>query len=260
MSPLIGFNCPRGTECEGRQVTFGECLKSNHKNCLPYPIRKAIADTQSERSNWFTPSQLTMCLRKAKWSVTKDYYELPMNCYAAMRGTLIHDIMQRSADDGSIVEETVSRKIEGTNVEVRGTFDRFKDGILYDYKTQKDLGFRGFKTKPYAKDYQVWQVNIYRWMMLPKYDVKDIKMVYLGLGNIAVTGEHIQYDDWGRPSGFDMDPCPVYTEDKVYNYLKAKADIIEKMDNPPADSSTKWLCTVCPFQEECYNIDSTDPF
>ena len=260
MSPLKGFICPKGTECEGRQEEFGTCLAQNHENCLPYPIRRAIADTQSERSRWFTPSQISMCLRKAKWSITKDYYEPPMSCYAAMRGNLIHDILERASDDGSITEETVSRKIEGTDVEIRGTFDRFKDGILYDYKTQKDLGFKIFKTKPYAKEMHIWQVNIYRWMMLPKYDVKDIKMIYLGLGNIAVTGEHIQYDDWGRESGFDMDPCPVYTEEKVYNYLKAKADVIEKMENPPADSSLGWLCKVCAFRDECYSMESKHPF
>jgi len=251
MTPLRGFICPEGTECAGRKTDFESCLSHDHDNCLPLPLRNAIADTQGERTSWFSPSQITMCLRKAKWSLTKDFYEAPMQCYAAMRGNIIHEILEKAAGPGCETELAVSRPIDGTDIVIHGTIDMYKDSILYDYKTQKDMGFKMFKNKPYAKDAHVWQANIYRWMMLPKYEVKDIKVVYMGLGNVAVTGENIIYDEWGKASGYDMDPCPVFTEEKVYDFLKAKADIVDKMDDPPADTSLGWLCIVCPFTEEC---------
>jgi hypothetical protein len=250
---LKGFICPKNTETTGQEVTFDQCLGKNCKNCLPYPVRSAIVRAQSERDKWFSPSTISLCLRKAKWQLERDYYLPPMQVYASMRGSLIHEILE-SAGHPENTEIKLARKVDGTDIVIKGTADRIADHTLYDYKTMSDAGFNKFRKNPTIKEEHVWQTNIYKWMASEKYDIKDVKLIYAGFNNIAISGESITFDSWGREIQHNLNPCPIYSDRKIYDYLKQKVDMIRNYGTAPADSSRKWLCSVCPFTEECHKL------
>jgi hypothetical protein len=260
---LNGLICPIGTLTEGRKTCWKDCLSLECLNCLPYPMRKAIHTSLSIRTQWLSPSTVTGCLRKAKWQLNKDFYLPPQHAYWFMRGSFIHEILEKASDPGggNLIEEPVSRSIDGTGFVMRGTIDRFvKDThTLYDYKTMADTGMPILRRSGKPKSAHVWQTNIYKWMLTPLYKVKDIKIVYIAMGLWAITGETITYDKWGKIEVYDMEPMPLYTDERIQDYLYNRVAMVEKVDNPPADVSEKWLCDICPFLEECRRTDE-EPF
>lgn len=260
---LEGLICPKGTKTAGQKVSWKTCLNQECDNCLPYPMRKAVHTSIKDRSQWLSPSTITGCLRKAKWQLNKEFYIPPMHAYWFMRGSFIHEILEKAVDleGNSLVEEPVSRKVMGTDFTMRGTIDRFRinEGILYDYKTMADTGMPILKREKKPKQAHIWQTNIYKWMMSPNYNIKDVKIVYIAMGLWAVTGETMVYDKWGKEEVYDLAPCPLYTDEKIYDYIYTRIKTVEEMENPPADPSEKWLCGICPFKYECHTYDE-EPF
>lgn len=246
---LVGFKCPIGTETQGREITFEECLTKECKNCFPYPIRKAISDSVEPRDRWLSPSTITGCLRKAKWSLDHDFYLPVVHTYWMMRGQFIHEILERSANTDAVVEEILSREIPGTGFVLRGKMDHYKDGVLTDYKTMLDTGFG--KLIKDIRDEHVWQVNIYKWMASSKYDIKDVRIVYVGMNGAVMTGNKITLDKWGKITEYDIPPCPIYMNEKIQDYVYQRVDKLKHFDTPPASPSA-WLCKLCPFTEKCH--------
>ncbi len=176
-----------------------------------------------------TATMLTGCLRLAAFRQQHEYYERPSAMWARLQGTAFHLLLQRAASDGEVVEQRFCRGLTG--VEVCGTPDILIPArkLLLDYKRPKSLPRE-------AKPEHVAQVNIYRWLVEPQYEVDNLELVYLGA------------------SGPRRLPAAVWPLAQTEAYVAARATILAAAlaggALPPPEPEPTY-CTTCPFRAEC---------
>lgn len=247
--PLRGIILP-----DGREVSWQTYLQTDGPGIYPRSIREALyKSSANERDRWVSVSVLSYCLRKAKWEYENDYYLRQKDAYYLMRGNLIHGVL--SAEDASetaLIEHEVQRQIPGSSLVLRGRIDKWDHSVLYDYKTIADNGLHLLK-KEGAKEAHIWQVNIYAWILRGmKVPINDIKLIYLSMGNVMVTGDVLVMSNpkTQRDETFKIPPVPIFPDDKIVNYIAPKLQKLEQGYAPEAEPQ-EWMCKICYFRDRC---------
>ena len=193
----------------------------------PYPIVMGIINVANRDNGRIHVTDLTSCPRRAYLQRITDTYPRLQRMYWIFRGVLAHTLIEGTPEPFSVVEVPFQRQVNG--ISIVGRPDKIVPNRreLYDYKTTKRITL---KRLPYGEHTR--QVNIYRWLVEPHFQVDRLFLVYLDMSRCA--------------------SLEVPIED-VEQYVTARAVILQgAMESgklPPKEPS--WLCDYCEVRDEC---------
>lgn len=242
---LVGFICERTEE----PISFSECLEcSRIQHPCPFwdTVLQALIENNADRPGaGLSATMLTGCLRQTYFNLTLDYYQKPSKLWPALRGTMIHSMLEKVKLPNKLIEVRLGYKIDG--MEITGKPDEYDIGrkMIIDYKS-KPKG----KVPKVAPDYYTEQLNIYRLLVEDGYDIKTLEPVngkVESLGLIFLTDmENIKM------------PVTMLDKKDVLEVLTYKVDIIDQAlhnnklpvnrDDP---SKSKFCKEWCPHVKDC---------
>ena len=245
--PAIGLICPNNDK-----MTWNACLKKTCPNCLCMPVRKAIYKTHQKTHSFPTVTSLLYCPKKAKLEYTQDYYIYPRQAYYAMRGSLIHEILSNNSEKDEIIEQEFERLVPNTDFILKGKIDRVYKNVLYDYKTMENNGIYSILKNGHKKE-NIWQINIYKWLIENTIKIKEIKIIYLSMSGQYISGESFPLKSKSQSvTMITLPAVPIYSNEKIEAYIISKMKRIQDRDIPQANASNAWLCDWCAFKDSCH--------
>ena len=193
----------------------------------PYPIVMGIMGLLARDTTQVHVTDLTSCLRRAYLQRITDVYPSLKRMYWLFRGALAHQLVENTREPFSLTEVRFQRRVNGVTVVGRPDKIVPNRGELYDYKTTKRITL---KRLPYGEHTR--QVNIYRWLVEPHFQIDRLFLVYLDMSRCASV--------------------EVPTED-VESYVTDRAMVLHRAMQsgqlPPSEPS--WLCDYCEVRDEC---------
>jgi len=231
---IKGFHCSQGKG----DLIFVECLKcaASHKNIcqFDYPILAAMQRNLREEDG-ISVSSLLNCLRKVVLQVRNDVYLNPRELYYAFRGQLFHAVIAQAQTDGAVCEEKFERTIAGITLSGHPDVIYPEHRKLVDYKSTRRIPK---KDKPYANHHI--QVNLYRYLAAPRYEIDQLEIVYFDMSNV----KRIAVPIMSTPSLMGW----------LVPRLKKLKEALEGGKLPEkADSEGVWQCDgYCPFTNFCW--------
>jgi CRISPR/Cas system-associated exonuclease Cas4 (RecB family) len=193
----------------------------------PYPIVMGIMGLLSRDTSKVHVTDLTSCLRRAYLERITDVYPSLKRMYWLFRGSLAHQLVENAREPFSLAEVRFQRRVDG--VTVVGRPDKIVPNRreLYDYKTTKRITL---KRLPYGEHTR--QVNIYRWLVEPHFQIDRLFLVYLDMSRCA--------------------PLEVPVEE-VEGYVIARARILQSamQSGKVPEAEPSWLCDYCDVRGEC---------
>ena len=270
---LQGYMCP-----DSKKVSFSQCLSCNQdEKCLPKIFRLAILLNTQFRGPEITVTNLLNCLRKTYYEKTHDYWIEPAKAYNSFRGSIIHSILAELSQQefkgedelcgvinsflgNLVVEKRYSKKVNGCFLS--GAIDCYdkETKTLYDFKSYKAIEY--LLREGCAKPEHVWQTNIYKWLL--PYPVEKIKIVYITLGGVYVTGH--QYDIIKkRKTGdivekYQLAEVELKSDEEIAQFIEPRIKILDAALNkggslpPVVEESGRWICQFCSFRSECESV------
>lgn len=175
---IKGFHCPEGKG----DLLFDDCLEcaASHENTcqFDYPILAAM-QRNLRNEDGISVSSLLNCLRKVVLQVRNDVYLDPTELYYAFRGQLFHAVIAQAQNDGAVCEERFERTVAGITLSGHPDVIYPEHRKLVDYKSTKRIPK---DSSPYAN--HGMQVNLYRYLAAPQYEVDHLEIVYFDMSNV----------------------------------------------------------------------------
>jgi len=230
-----------------------ECSKTNLTcNIIPEYVAFLKKQINSEKNNQLSVTKLLYCPRRTYFEKVIDYMININELYEVFRGSLMHSVLADYNQSDCLIEQTFSRKYK--DIEVSGTIDKYdmKNKILYDYKTIKSVA--DDKTLRWGNarlEHQV-QLNLYKWLIEDKFEVKHLVLVYIGVDSILKQEVEIRTPEKKvkyKPIQEAFDRLEILSKCWNLSFNKAK----EKGLIPPAEKG--WICKYCRFIRECNEIE-----
>ena len=164
-------------------VTFDECINCSKQafNCPVTPEYVLYLKSNISEMSSISVTKLLGCPRKAYLLKVIDYDINILDLYYAFRGGLTHLLLEKYNMQDCIIETEFSKEYNG--VVITGKPDKIdiKNGIIYDYKTitgrigdDRTLKWGAVRLKDQI------QVNIYKWLVEDKFDIRKLVVVYFG--------------------------------------------------------------------------------
>lgn len=156
-------------------------------------ILRGMYDGSGREDAGVSASQLTGCTRQTVLQHLYDYTADPERLWPAFRGTLGHDLVQRSPDPGCTVEVRYRRKYGPRDGDwLTGKMDEVdpRMALIRDYKTGSkppdpdDVRLGGFKES------WVWQLNVYRWILAGGERVDTGERIALDVTRLGIVYLH----------------------------------------------------------------------
>jgi len=245
----------------GKPVAFADALAVSETegswNGVPHEVLSLMAQqVTKERPDGISVTQLLGCPRKVFLEKTTEFYEAPLSNWPAMRGTLVHAILEGQSGDGATVEERYEKQHRGVTISgqpdsVRAV-GKGKKRLLRDWKStnklpQYDSAYSSHKL----------QVNIYRWLLDLDPRLTEIEVVYISMDGVkAIALKRGGTTKYGRVIADE-----VMTDEQVEDYLDKRLFVLDaqnKQGKPVAyhnvDEEDLWNCNFCPIKNLCYNL------
>jgi len=231
---IKGFHCPEGKG----NLPFEECLEcaASHKNTcqFDYPILASMHRNLREEEG-ISVSSLLNCLRKVVLQVRNDVYLDPTELYYAFRGQLFHAVIAQAQERGAIVEERFERTVAGITLSGHPDVIYPEQGKLVDYKSTRRIPR---DSNPYAN--HGIQVNLYRYLVAPQYQIDQLEIVYFDMSNVR----RVRVDVMSTPSLMGW---------LVPRLKKLKVALNGGNLPEKANSDGVWQCNgYCPFTKFCW--------
>jgi len=177
---------------------------------------------------------LTGCVRQAFLKSTEPYYQRPDQQYWSYRGTLGHLLAERGAGPGIVAERRFERALRlpsGRRVTITGKPDEIDParGLLIDYKTTD-------RAPRQASPLHIAQLNVYRWLVTPEYEIERLGIVYLTM------------------KGVQKAAVPCWPEGQAERFLQERAGALAEAYAGgawPALTEDRWMCNFCPVTAAC---------
>ena len=231
---IKGFHCPEGKG----DLPFDDCLKcaASHENTcqFDYPILAAMQRNLREEEG-ISVSSLLNCLRKVVLQVRNDVYLDPKELYYAFRGQLFHAVIVQAQEDGAVCEQRFERIVAGITLSGHPDVIYPEQRKLVDYKSTRRIPK---DDKPYAN--HGIQVNLYRYLAAPHYQIDHLEIVYFDMSNVKRI--KVEVMDTRSLMGW------------LVPRLKKLKEALEGGKLPEkADSEGVWQCDgYCPFTSLCW--------
>lgn len=244
----------------GQQVLFADALAASEAegswNGIPHEVLVLIKEqVTKERPDGISVTQLLGCPRKVFLEKTNDWFSHPIENWPALRGTLVHSLLEQTGGGSTEVEVRYEKKYKGVVISgqpdsVR-TIGSGKRRLLRDWKSTNKL--------PYydnAYSSHKLQTNIYRWLMDLDPRFTEIEIVYISMDGVkAIPLKKGGTTRYGRQI-----ENQVMTNEEVEAYLDDRLmtlDAQNKAQRPVAyhnvDEEDLWNCQFCPVKPVCYN-------
>ena len=177
---------------------------------------------------------LTGCVRQAFLKATEPYHQRPDQQYWAYRGTLAHLLAERGADASVVSEQRFERDLKlpsGRVVTITGRPDEIDParGLLIDYKTTD-------RAPRQPSPLHIAQVNAYRWLVAPRYQIDRLGIVYLTM------------------KGVQKAAVPLWPDGQVERLLVERAGALAEAyagGDWPDLTEDRWMCGFCPVAAAC---------
>jgi len=249
---ITGIYCDR----KEKVIDIDECYICSQTNlsCLIIPeyVEFVKEQLKSEKNNELSITKLLYCARRTYFEKSIDYIISIHEFYEAWRGSVIHKILEQSKQADCLIEQKFTRKYK--EIEVSGTIDKFdmKHNILYDYKTiaSKYDDDRTLRWGNAKLEHQV-QLNLYKWLIEDKFEVKHLVLVYIASDKTQKIEIEIRKQEDKRKykeiqKAFDR--LEILSRCWNLNFEETK----EKNLIPPAEQD--WICKYCRFIKLCSEI------
>lgn len=244
----------------GKNVTFAEALAVSEAegswSSVPHEVLVLIKEqVTKERPEGISVTQLLGCPRKVFLEKTNDWFSHPLENWPALRGTLVHSLLEQTGGQGSEVEVRYEKEYKGVTISGQPDSVRAlgsgKRRLLRDWKSTNKL--------PYydnAYSSHKLQTNIYRWLMDLDPRFTEIEIVYVSMDGVkAIPLKKGGTTKYGRQI-----ENQVMTDEEVEVYLDDRLltlDAQNKAGRPVAyhnvDEADLWNCQFCPVKPVCYN-------
>jgi len=271
---LKGFRC----RSHRKNVSFKECLETNSRTCcMPLPLKVSIIVQSFQHPVGLSVSGLLWCMRKYFWEQTEDFYSTLSGSYYALRGSMVHYVLENPGLDhlvGRVDRETmlaitdaVSRltvkkrfsrniTIDGKEIVLTGEPDCFdqETGILHEYKTIADSG-EGTILRDGAKAGHQLQTQIYAWILRANgFTVKGIQIHYLTMRRVLSSGTVVRYksrdENIPRVALMSDKDIEALIIPRIVVYLRARD---ESVIPARVSQEGRWMCKseFCSFVGRC---------
>ena len=245
----------------GQQVLFDDALAISDAegswNSIPHEVLVLIKEqVTKDRPDGISVTQLLGCPRKVFLEKTNDWYSHPIENWPALRGTLVHSLLEQTGGQNAEIEVRHERTHRGItisgqpdSVRVLGTGKR---RLIRDWKSTNKL--------PYydnAYSSHKLQTNVYRWLLELDPRFTEIEIVYISMDGVkAIPLKKGGTTRYGRQI-----ENQVMTDEQVEAFLDERLLVLDaqnKAGRPVAyhnvDEADLWNCQFCPVKAICYNL------
>lgn len=244
----------------GTNVLFADALAISEAegswNSIPHEVLVLIKEqVTKERPDAISVTQLLGCPRKVFLEKTNDWFSHPIENWPALRGTLVHSLLEQTGGSGAEIEVRHERTYRGVTISGQPDSVRVlgsgKRRLIRDWKSTNKL--------PYydnAYSSHKLQTNIYRWLLELDPRFTEIEIVYISMDGVkAIPLKKGGTTKYGRQI-----ENQVMTDAEVEAYLDDRLmtlDAQNKAGRPVAyhnvDEEDLWNCQFCPVKAICYN-------
>lgn len=225
-------------------------------NAMPHEVLVLIqAQVSKERPDGISVTQLLGCPRKVFLEKTNNWFSRPIDNWPAMRGTLIHAMLEQTGGQDAEVEVRYEKTYKGVTISgqpdsVR-TLGSGKRRLLRDWKSTNKL--------PYydnAYSSHKLQTNIYRWLMDLDPRFTEIEIVYISMDGVKAIplkkGGTTRYGRQIENQVMTDEEVEKYLDDRLLT-LAAQNDAQRPVSYSNVDEDDLWNCQFCPVKPVCYN-------
>lgn len=246
---------------KGKNLLFDEALTLAEKEgswaSVPYEILALIkAQVTKPRTDEISVTQLLGCPRKVYLEGTIDYFVPPLDNWPALRGSLIHSLLEDQGGENTETEVRYERKHRGVTISGQPDSVRVigkgKKKLLRDWKSTEKIPYYD---SAYPSHKQ--QVSIYRWLLDLDPRFTDIEVVYVSLSGVkAIALKKGGTTTYGR-----VIQNEVMSDEEVEAFLDDKLMVLDaqrKADRPVSYANVPeedlWQCSFCPVRPQCYGL------
>lgn len=249
----------------GKEVLFADALATAEAegswNSIPFEVLTLIKDqVTKERPDGISVTQLLGCPRKVFLEKTNDWFSHPIENWPALRGTLVHSLLEKTSGSNAEVEVRHSRTYKG--IEISGTPDSVR--VLGTGKRRLIRDWKSTNKLPYydnAYSSHKLQTNVYRWLLELDPRFTEIEIVYISMDGVkAIPLKKGGTTKYGRSI-----ENQVWTDEQVEAFLDERLltlDAQNKAGKPleyhNVDEADLWNCAFCPVKAICYNLAATE--
>lgn len=246
---------------QGKNVLFDDALVLAEKEgswaAIPYEILALIkSQVTRPRTDEISVTQLLGCPRKVFLEGTTEFFVAPMDNWPALRGSLIHSILEDKGGENAEVEVRYSREHRGITISGQPDSVRVigsgKKRLLRDWKSTDTLPFYDTAYPSHRQ-----QVSIYRWLLNMDVRFTDCEIVYISMKGVkAIALKKGGVTRYGRTIQNE-----VLSDEEVETFLDDKLLVLDaqrKAGKPVSYSNVPeedlWQCNFCPVRPQCYEL------
>jgi len=245
----------------GENVLFADALTASEVegswNSIPHEVLVLIKEQVTKvRPDGISVTQLLGCPRKVFLEKTNDWFSSPIENWPALRGTLVHSILEQTGGDRSEVEVRYEREYKGITISGQPDSVRIlgkgKRRLLRDWKSTAKLPY-------YDNAYSghQMQTNVYRWLLELDPRFTEIEIVYISMEGVkAIPLKKGGTSKWGK-----VIPNQVLTDTQVEAYLDERLIPLDRQNRTgvpipyaQVDDGDLWNCAFCPVKKVCYTL------
>jgi CRISPR/Cas system-associated exonuclease Cas4 (RecB family) len=245
----------------GKPVAFADALAISEAegswSNIPHEVLSLIEQqVTKERPDGITVTQLLGCPRKVFLEKENDYYQTPMDNWPALRGTIVHAMLEQQGGGGASVEVRYEKEHRGVvisgqpdNVRVIGSG---KKRLLRDWKSTNNLP----KYDSVYSSHRL-QVNLYRWLMDLDPRFTEIEVVYISMDGVkAIPLKRGGTSRYGRAIADELmsnEQVEEYLDKRLFT-LYAQSEAQKPLAYHNVDEEDLWNCNYCPVKNVCYKL------
>lgn len=250
---------------DGEPVLFEDALAVSEVEGswagVPHEVLTLIREqVTKERPEGISVTQLLGCPRKVVLEKQNDWFSHPLENWPALRGTIVHSMLEQVEGDRTMVEERYEKEYKGVtlsgqpdSVRVLGSGKR---RLIRDWKSTNKLPY-------YDNAYPSHrlQTNIYRWLMELDPRFTEIEIVYVSMDGV----KPIPLKKGGTTKYGRQIENQVMTDEAVEAYLdKRLLPLAEQLTSGTplpyhlVDEDDLWNCQFCPVKDKCYALAAVE--
>ena len=245
----------------GRSVLFDDALAVSEAegswNDIPHEVLTLIrAQVTKERPDGISVTQLLGCPRKVYLEKTNDWFEAPLSNWPALRGTIVHNILEETGGANSEVEVRYEREYRGVTLSGQPDSVRVlgkgKRRLLRDWKSTNKLPFYDNAYTSHRA-----QTNIYRWLLELEPRFTEIEIVYISMDGVKAIplkkGGTTRYGRQIENQVWDDEQVEAFLDERLMP-LVAQFDNKRPIPYHEVDEDDLWNCAFCPLSRLCYDM------
>jgi hypothetical protein len=231
--PQVGW-----LDSSGKPVAFADALAISEAegswSNIPHEVLSLIEQqVTKDRPDGITVTQLLGCPRKVFLEKQTDYYQTPMDNWPALRGTIVHAMLEQQGGGGASVEVRYEKE-------------------LRDWKSTNNLP----KYDSVYSSHRL-QVNLYRWLMDLDPRFTEIEVVYISMDGVkAIPLKRGGTSRYGRAIADELmsnEQVEEYLDKRLFT-LYAQNEAQKPLAYHNVDEEDLWNCNYCPVKNLCYKM------